>query len=220
LHSDRIFVTPNAASETFYPVKKLETIQNIKNKYGIPTDQNYLLSLCTLEPRKNLKLLIAAFKIILPKKNISDLCLVLTGSVGWESDELLDEIKSINNEFPFKIILTGFIPDEDLAPLYSGAFAFIYPSLYEGFGLPVLEAMKCGTAVISSNTSSLPEVVGEAGILINPQKIEELIVGINTLVKNPKLYRELKEKSIVRANNFSWEESGRIIETEIHKLLS
>ena len=103
-----------------------------------------------------------------------------------------------------RIVFTGFIPDKYLSAIYSGALAFIYPSLYEGFGLPPLEAMQCGTPVITSNTSSLPEVVGDAGIMINPKDGDALCQAMIDIVKNNKLRNHLSKKGIERTKLFSW----------------
>ena len=104
-----------------------------------------------------------------------------------------------------KIILTGFIPDEDLSPLYSGASSFIFPSFYEGFGLPVREAMKCGVPIITSNTSSLPELVGDAGVMVDPEDIDMQSQWILNIYKDSKLKQKMSEKSIARAKCFSWD---------------
>jgi len=145
----------------------------------------------TLEPRKNILRLIKAFVSL----NLADYQLVLAGKPGWGSLSL----PQADN-----IIYPGFISDRDLPTLYSGADFFVYPSLYEGFGLPVLEAMACGTPVITSNISSLPEIVGQAGLLINPKSQTELETAILKLVKTPNLCRQYSKKGIVKARQFNW----------------
>jgi len=156
LSPEQITVAYLAASDIFYKVEDKDLINQIREKYSIGNNP-YLLSVCTFEPRKNLITVIKAFKAILQEGNPNHLKLVLVGSVGWNTSELFKEINDLNRDYNQTIIITGFIPDEDLAPLYSGAELFIYMSLYEGFGLPVLEAIKCGVSVICSNTSSLAE---------------------------------------------------------------
>jgi glycosyltransferase involved in cell wall biosynthesis len=198
----RVFVTPLAAADYFYPVKELSHIEDILIKYKIPK-RPYLLSLCTLEPRKNLDLLIRAFSDFVQAHPNTDLILVLVGTSGWKNDKIFQTIQD-NSQIQDRIIIIGYVPDEDLAPIYSGALGFVYPSLYEGFGLPPLEAMQCGIPVITSNSSSLPEVVGDAGILADPKDQSDLSHAIWQLVSDSELRSQLSQKSLIRAQQFSW----------------
>jgi glycosyltransferase involved in cell wall biosynthesis len=198
----RVFVTPLAAADYFYPVKELSHIQNILIKYKIP-QKPYLLSLCTLEPRKNLDLLIRAFSDFVQAHPDTELNLVLVGTSGWKNDKIFQTVQD-NSQIKNRIVFTGYVPDQDLAPIYGGALSFVYPSLYEGFGLPPLEAMQCGTPVITSNSSSLPEVVGDAGILVDPRDQSELSHAIWRLVNDAELRSQLSQKSLIRAQQFSW----------------
>jgi glycosyltransferase involved in cell wall biosynthesis len=202
----RVIVTPLAASEYFYKCEDRNIINEIKTKYNIPNGAEYILSLCTLEPRKNIQTAIKAFVGLQEQEKIKDLYLVLTGTKGWEFDKIFDEIDNAK-EIKEKMIITGYVPDEDLAPLYSGAIVFVYPSYYEGFGLPPLEAMQCGTPVVSSNTSSLPEVIGDAGIMINPDDKDGLSEHILKIYKSETLRNEYREKSLKRAKEFSWDKT-------------
>ena len=198
------FVTYLAADkENFYPCYDQELIINRKQKYKIPKTR-YLLSLSTLEPRKNIAHVIRCFLKLIKEKQIDDLNLVLIGTKGWQYEEIFAEIDK-NQELVNRIIVTGYVPDEDLAPLYSGALAFLYVSLYEGFGLPPLEAMQCGTPVITSNTSSLPEVVGDAGIMLNPHDETGLCDAIFKLYSDPEYRENLAKKSVQQAQKFSWD---------------
>ncbi len=168
---------------------------------GKPT--KYVFSLCTLGKRKNLIFAIKNFFKFIEKNKINDLKLVLAGGV-WEKfkKELTNTIGDFDQS---KIEVLGYVKDEELPRLYSNALMFIYPSLYEGFGLPVLEAMKCGCPVITSNVSSLPEVIGQAGIQINPTNDEELIEAYEKMYYD-NFFRELCiERGLIRAKNFSWE---------------
>ncbi|PSB35724.1 glycosyltransferase family 4 protein [Stenomitos frigidus] len=203
LNPDRVIVTHLAASNLFYFCKDLEKIRLTKKKYLIPNER-YILSLSTLEPRKNISHVIRSFCQLVKEQKISDLNLVLAGSKGWQYDSIFDDIDSAGL-LRDRIIVTGYVDDEDLAALYSGALAFVYPSFYEGFGLPPLEAMQCGTPVITSNTSSLPEVVGAAGIQLDPFDREGLCQSIFELYRRPELREEMSLKSINQAKNFSWE---------------
>ena len=168
-----------------------------------PNKEKYIFSLCTLGKRKNLIFAIKNFFKFIEKNKINDLKLVLAGGV-WE--KFKEELTKTIGEFDqSKIEVLGYVKDEELPRLYSNALMFIYPSLYEGFGLPVLEAMKCGCPVITSNVSSLPEVIGQAGIQINPECDEELIKAYEKMYYD-NFFRELcVERGLIRANNFSWE---------------
>ena len=199
----RVFVTPLAASDWFYPCRNAATIETVRSKYKIPKGQ-FILSLCTLEPRKNLAHLIRCFAQLIRQEPLPDLRLVLAGSLGWKFESILAELTGDDETIRGRIILTGRVADEDMAALYSGAVAFAYPSLYEGFGLPPLEAMQCGTPVITSNTSSLPEVVGNAGIMVDPNDADGLCQAMLQLATKTDLHRVMAEKSLAQAKSFSW----------------
>ena len=207
LDEQHIIVSYLAASEIFNKKENISEVALIKKKYNINCEK-YLLSVCTIQPRKNLGLLIDVYRSLLEENPDFGTKLVLTGSYGWNSSQLMKDIEEINQTFNNPIILTGFVSDEDLAYLYSGAYIFIFPSLYEGFGLPVLEAMQCGVPVICSNSSSLPEVLGDCGILINPFKVEELKQAIELLLNDAKLHHSLSKKSIERSLQFQWSKTS------------
>ncbi len=189
LNEENIKTTLLGADNYFKPIKD--------------TKEKYIFSLCTLGKRKNLIFAIKNFFKFIEKNKIDDLKLVLAGGV-W--DKFKKELtKTIGNFDQSKIEVLGYVKDEELPNLYSNALMFIYPSLYEGFGLPVLEAMKCGCPVITSNVSSLPEVIGQAGIQINPENDEELIKAYEKFYYD-NFFRELCiERGLIRAKNFSWE---------------
>jgi len=208
----RVFVTHLAASDNFYKCNDRVKIDSVRQKYSIPAGAGYILGLSTLEPRKNIALTIRAFARLINDSRIEDLVLVLAGVKGWKYDDIFREL-SVSDKAQQKIIVTGFVPDEDLAPLYSGALMFVYPSFYEGFGLPPLEAMKCGIPVISSNTSSLPEVVGDAGIMVEPNDINSICKAILEVYNNDSIRNDLSLKSLERSKMFSWEKTvSRIID--------
>lgn len=168
--------------------------------------EEYLLFVGTLEPRKNIITLIKAF-IELKKKGIKEK-LVIAGGKGWNYSKIFNLIKENNLEQEIKF--TGYVSEAQLVSLYNGAKIFVYPSTYEGFGLPVLEAMACGCPVITSNVSSLPEVAGDAAILLkNPKDTKELVDTINNLLKNKGKIGELREKGLKQAKKFSWEKCAR-----------
>lgn len=197
-----------AAGNHFYCCTDELRMQQIRHKYKIPTESRYLLGLSTLQPRKNFERLIKSFIKLVKQEHIKDLYLVLAGANGWNYDRIY-KVVEFAGEFADKIILTGYVPDEDLAPLYSGALTFFYPSLYEGFGLPPLEAMQCGTPVITSNNSSLPEVVGDAAIMIDPKDEDALCQAMLDVYSNESLREMLSEASIERAKLFGWGETTR-----------
>jgi len=195
-------ISPAVDYKEYFPKNKTE-VTKVINKYGI--DKNYILYTGTLEPRKNILGILEGYSA-LPKNILSSYTLVLAGGKGWldeEIEEKLAELKELN------IIRTGYVADEDLPALYSGATVFVYPSFYEGFGMPPLEAMACGTPVITSNNSSLPEVVGEAGIMIDAKDTGALTKSIEKVISSKKLQNEMIKKGIVQAKKFSWEESAK-----------
>jgi glycosyltransferase involved in cell wall biosynthesis len=202
---NKIVTTYLAASDNFYQCKDKNKINQVLTKYKIPENIKYVFSLCTLEPRKNLVHAIKCFVQTIEKYKIDDLYFILGGG-HWDIfiEKLEKEIANFD-KYRNKILKIGYVNDEDLAPLYSGSMFFVYPSLYEGFGLPPLEAMKCGTPVITLNTSSLPEVVGDAGIMVDPESEEQLINAMYKLYKDKALRKELSKKGLERAKMFSWE---------------
>lgn len=205
LNPDKVFVALLAGAACFHPNLSIEQIEAVKRKYKIPREKSFFLSVCTLEPRKNIGMLISAYEKLLKQNQISDIpLLVLTGVTGWKSQSLFENINRINTNTPDSIILTGFVTDEELVLLYSNAVAFVYPSLYEGFGLPPLEAMQCGAPVITSDNSSLPEVVGSAGILINAKDEKALLEALIICLDREKV-KEMRKISLQRAQLFSWD---------------
>lgn len=199
------------ANEDFRPVTDVEQIKKVKAKYNIPDGKKYIFSLCTLEPRKNLVFALRNFVKFIKKNTIDDFIFVLGGG-HWELflPTIQKELEQMG-DFQNKIVKTGYIDDEDLAVLYSGSEMFIYPSHYEGFGMPVLEAMQCGCPVITSNTSSLPEVIGEAGIQIDPNSDEDLITALEKMYFDENFRNECRVNSLEKAKEFSWKKSTDII---------
>ncbi|MCJ7792859.1 MAG: glycosyltransferase family 4 protein [Candidatus Marinimicrobia bacterium] len=167
-------------------------------EYGVEGD--FLLYVGTLQPRKNLEKLIEAFAQLEDK----DLKLVIVGKKGWLYEEIFTKVKQMDLEK--RVVFTGFVPNEDLAAFYEKAQCFVLVSFYEGFGLPVLEAMSYGCPVVASKVSSLPEVVGEAGILVDPNKPKEIARGIEKAIKNRE---ELIKKGYQQAKKFSWEKCAQ-----------
>lgn len=183
--------------------------KNILSKYNIPENTPYILSLSSLNKRKNLPLLIDSFIEFLERnQDIKDLNLVLAGPKGWMFDDIFN---SVNNAEKYKdrIILTGFIDEKDINTIYNSANIFVFPSLSEGFGLPVLEAMACGVPVISSNFTSLPEVYGDSALSFNPTKKEELVECLEKIYNDKNFREDLIQKGLNRVKEFSWEKTTK-----------
>ncbi|WP_455145982.1 glycosyltransferase family 4 protein [Brachyspira pilosicoli] len=185
----------------FIPVKDKK---EIFNKYNIPLNKKYVFTLCTREPRKNLIRIIKTFNDFLEKNNINDIILILGGS-AWE--HYLEEFNTKIEAYKSKILITGYIDDEDLPYIYKYSQWFIYTSEYEGFGLPPLEAMSLGCPVITSNNSSLPEVVGDAGIMIDWNSDEQHIEAYEKYYFDEEYRKEMSKKALEHSKIFSWEKS-------------
>lgn len=194
-----------ASPELFYPVSDNSIIQAAKQRYNLP-EGDYFLSLHSLAPHKNMDHLIACFKQVIMQEKKKDLHLVICGGNKGASVSMINANQLTDADLKF-IHFTGFVDDSDLAAIYSGAIGFIFPSLYEGFGLPILEAMQCGCPVISSNTSSLPEVVGDAGFLVSPTDKDALCESMIQLYNEPSLYNNYSQLSLDRSTLFSWKKT-------------
>lgn len=195
----------------------LDCVENIKQKYNI--DSQYFLYLGTLEPRKNIENIIIAYsKCINKNKQILFPKLVIAGRKGWMFESIFQKVTELKLEK--KVIFTGYVEDNDTAILMQGAEIFIFPSIYEGFGLPPLEAMACGTPVITSNVSSLPEVVGNAAITVNPFSTNEISDAIEYISLNENIKKELSEKGLQQAQKFTWENSANILLSVYKELLN
>jgi glycosyltransferase involved in cell wall biosynthesis len=188
---------PLAAAESLGP-RPLFEVEAYRAARGLPA--RYFLSLGTIEPRKNHRRLLEAFSEVAKKDE--GVGLVIAGSYGWAMSKLSQLIGELN--IGDRVTFLGHIPESELSMIYQGAVALVYPSLYEGFGLPPLEAMQCGCPVITSKTSSLPEVVGGAGLLIDPYSIDDLVTSMLAVLGNEPLRRELISKGVERSKLFSW----------------
>lgn len=192
-----------AAEDKYGEFLKFSTvIQNqkkiaIEKQYGL---KKYILSQGTREPRKNLPNLITAFNQYISKHPNCRVELAITGKYGWGNDVL-----HLKNS---KIKILGYIPEKDMVALHASAIFLAYPSLYEGFGLPLIKSMKVGVPVLTSNTSSMPEVVGNSGILVNPSSIKSIFDGINKLLSSSTLRKQLSVKSIQNSKKFSWDQTA------------
>ena len=204
ISEDRIRVTLLAVDDKFHPIRDEDILNSVHAKYNLP--ERFMLCVSTIEPRKNIIGLIRAFNSYITSNSGTDLCLVIAGKKGWDYNNTVNLIKELNMED--RVVFTDYIQDKDLPALYNLAEFFVYLSFYEGFGLPVLEALACGKAVICSDTSSLPEVTGDAAVLVNPVDIGQLGEAIEALDNNSKLREELSAKALVQAGRFSWKKTA------------
>jgi glycosyltransferase involved in cell wall biosynthesis len=229
LSPDKITVTYEAAGEQFRPIADPASLQAVRAKYGIG-DSPFALALGNLQPRKNMTRLVEAFaKLVASESEVGGsegqrvggqkseveataltaphsplpASLVIAGKAQWRESEVFQAVKQAGLEG--RVLFPGYVDDADLPALYSAATVFVYPSLYEGFGLPPLEAMACGTPVISSNAASLPEVVGDAALLIDPTDTTALTQALHNVLAEPALHANLRRRGFERAAQFSWQ---------------
>ena len=202
VHEDKISVIPEAAAPRFAP-QSAKAIEAVRQRYQLP--EKFLLYVGTIEPRKNLLRLLKVWEKLYKASAAPPL--VIVGSRGWLSEDFFAALEKspVRNG----ALLTGYVRDEDLPALYAAATAFIFPSLYEGFGLPPLEAMACGTPVICSNSSSLPEVVGDAALLCDPTDELALADALIRIVSDTDLQNMLRERGLKQAAKFSWERTAK-----------
>jgi glycosyltransferase involved in cell wall biosynthesis len=197
-----VAVVPGGVEERFKPVTDPVLLQGLRRRLGLD-DEPFVLAIGVLEPRKNLNRLMDAFRIVKQRGDVpANLKLVLAGGKGWLFDGIFEhyEASPIHDD----IVLPGFIPDELLPALYSAATVLAFPSLYEGFGLPILEAMACGTPVVASRTSCLPEVAEGAALLIDPTNVDSLADALESAVADPTLRAKLIEQGRARAADYTW----------------
>ncbi len=206
LPEEKIAVIPEGVSPEYRPVEDESEIEEVKKRYGI--EKPYFLYLGGFDPRKNIHNMLLGFKIFLRGGN-GDYQLVMSGDNRGFEGYLQDEIMELG--LCEKVIMTGYVPKEDQRPLYGGARGFVCVSLYEGFGLPLLEAMACGTPVLASQASSIPEVVGNAGLLVDPWDPYAIAEGLQKLAFHEQLRRNLAREGIARAAGFTWEKSAGMV---------
>lgn len=200
-----VSVIYEAANPQFKPLPQEPVRQELSQKYNIP--DKYILFVGTIEPRKNVDGLIRAYRHLLDKYGVTNTGLVVAGGYGWLYEEVLTIVEELNLQQDVHFL--GRVPDNDLWKLYVGAHCLVHAAHYEGFGLPPLEAMACGTPTIVSNVSSLPEVVGDAALLVDPEDWEEIAVAMHRLLTDDALHAELCEKGLRRAQCFSWEQAAK-----------
>jgi glycosyltransferase involved in cell wall biosynthesis len=180
-----------------------DAIVAVRRRYGLP--DTFLLTVGTIEPRKNLTSLLHAYHAL--RNEGAEFGLVIVGKKGWLYADFFQTLDELGLEGD--VVLPGFVPDEDLPAVYSAADLFVFPSLYEGFGLPVLEALACGTAVVASNAASLPEVSGEAAIMVDPNNQGDLVCAVREVMGDARLRRDLRSRGPQQAAKFSWQKAAR-----------
>ena len=206
IEPQKISVTyPGYNKKIFREIQDFSTIKKTLNKFGLNTQ--FIIFVGTLQPRKNIERLIEAFAEVINSQN-HNLTLVIVGKKGWFYEPALQKPEEL--KIKEKVLFLDFISGQELSHLLNSALCFILPSLYEGFGLPVLEAMACGTPVVLSNTSSLPEIASNLGIYVNPQSKEDIAKGLVKAIKirKGKDYQFFKQKLITQAHKFSWDNCG------------
>lgn len=202
---DKVSVIYEAADPIFQPLPLLSTRREVQAEFKVP--ESYILFVGTIEPRKNVNGLLHAFRHLRDKYNVANTGLVIAGGHGWLYEETMETVDRLGlQESTFFL---GRVPDDKLRKLYVGARCHVHAAHYEGFGLPPLEAMACGTPTVVSNISSLPEVVGDAALLVDPNSAEEIAVAIHRLLNDDDLHAEMRAKGLQRARCFSWELAAR-----------
>jgi glycosyltransferase involved in cell wall biosynthesis len=201
--AEKIFATQLGVEPAFHPIRDAGLREEIRQKYRLP--DRFILYVGLVEPRKNLPGLLQAYRSAV-QKGIEH-HLVVVGRFGWRYRQVLEEIEALG--LHEQVHFTGYIPQDDLPIVYNLASLFVYPTLYEGFGLPALEAMACGTPVVTSDVASLPEIVGEAGILVPPGDQQALSQALQTVLADQGLQNRLATKGPERASQFTWERTAR-----------
>ncbi len=201
----KIYVTPLSYDKNKFNMSISDNdVRRVKKTYSIVT--NYVLYLGTLKPSKNIEGLIEAFSLI--TNRYPQITLVIAGKKGWMFESIYKKINELG--LKDKVIFTGFVPEEDKPALIKGASVFVLSSFWEGFGLDILNAMACGVPVVASNVGSIPEVVGDAGVLVDPNRTESIAQGIEKVISMSKSdYNGMVKKGLEQANRFSWEETAK-----------
>jgi len=204
LPCDKIKVIYIGIDDIYSPIADKYKLGNIKNKYKI--DSKFILHVGSLQARKNIPRLIEAYSK-LPVELLEKYQLVIAGKRSWKVEKIFAKVKQLKLED--RVVFTGFVADDDLPLLMNAAALLAFPSLYEGFGIPPLEAMACGTPVVASNTSSIPEVVGDAALLFDPYNVEEITEAMYRVLTDEQLRDKLRQRGIERVKQFSWENAAR-----------
>lgn len=198
--ADRVVSVPLAPGSQFRPIRDPSLLAAARARYGLT--EPFWLMVGNLQPRKNVRRVVRALALADDSAANRACQLVIVGQAQWRASDVYAEVEQLGLQE--RVIFTGYVPDEDLVLLYNAAAAFLYPSLYEGFGLPILEAMACGAPVVCSNVASMPEVAGDAALLIDPTDAEALAMALRRLATEPELRADLATRGPARAGAFSW----------------
>ena len=201
LNPEKVVVIPEGVEPRFRPEPDPARLAAVRQKYALP--KRFILCVGTIEPRKNLPILLDAYAALRP--HYPRLGLVIAGGKGWLYQSFFERLQSLGLETQTRVTLTGYVPDDDLPALINCAEVFAFPSIFEGFGLPPLEAMACGVPVVCSNASSLPEVVGEAGLLLPPHDVRAWADALARLLTDAQLRADLRARGLARSRLFTWE---------------
>jgi len=212
IEPDKIRVTPLGVSDHFHPSTQAE-IRSLRKRYNIRSP--FILFVGAIEPKKNISTIIKAFHKVIQKN--PEIELVIAGKKSWRYQDVFSLVESL--KLNDKVHFLQFVPYEDLTILYSAASVFVFPSNYEGFGLPPLEAMKCGTPVIVSNRSSLPEIVGSEGIMVEPENYEDLAAKILNILTDESTREEHIAYNLARSKEFTWERCAEVTKNAYHSIL-
>lgn len=211
--ASKVTVTYPGYDESRFKTQSKEKVEKIKNVYKIKGE--YLIFVGTLQPRKNIERLIDAYKTIIYDSKIQ---LVIAGKKGWMYDQIFQKVK--DEKLEKEVIFTDYVSADNLPPLISGAKAYILPSLWEGFGIPVIEAQACSVPTVVSNVSSLPEIVGDSAILVDPENAKSMADGIKKVLTDEKIRSDLVKKGLINVKRFSWQKCADQTITALGKIVS
>ena len=200
---DKVSVLYPGVEPRFCPIRDVKALTSVQIKYELP--ERFILSVGTVQPRKNYERLVQAFSQV----RVPDLSLVIVGGKGWLYEKLFQQVQELNLQN--RVRFTGYIDDADLPLVYNLAEVFVFPSLYEGFGIPPLEAMSCGVPVIAADNSSLPEAAGNAGLLVDAKDVEALADALVRVLDNAALRQTLVKRGLAHAKKFTWEKAARTL---------
>jgi glycosyltransferase involved in cell wall biosynthesis len=201
---EKITTTPLGVDSSFQVIQDQLLLSQVREKYHLP--EKFILYVGHVEPRKNLPLLVRAYRALIDQGATPPL--IIAGGFGWGYEQVLKEIEALGLQEHIRFL--GYVPQSDLPVIYNLASLFVYPTLYEGFGLPALEAMACGVPVVTTEVASLPEVVGDAAVLVPPGDQQALVTAMKEVLSDPGLRLELSRRGPTRASRFTWKRTAQL----------